>query len=104
MADLSDVQFVPRVGTYLIENINDQNILTKYFIIKKSSAIIDKMKGVIAKNKDIEAKLDSNHVLSQLSGVEKTMYGIGDQGVEISQYNHPVMTWIQSLDASTGLF
>ena len=102
MADLADGAFIPRVGTYLIENINDQNILNKPVIIKKPYAVIDKMKGIIAKNKDIEAKIDANHALSQLSDVEKTVNGIGLQ--EIIVYNHPVMTWIQTIDGNVGQF
>ena len=78
MADLADGQYVPRMGTYLAENIKDQSRLSKSVIIKKPSAIIDRMKNVIAKNKNIKSKIDANHALSQLSGVEKTMYGIGD--------------------------
>ena len=104
MADLADGQYVPRVGPYLSENIKDQSRLSKTLIIKKQSAIIDKIKNVISKNKDIEAKTDANHALSQLSDVEKTVNGIGLQGVEIIQYNPPVMTWIQSIDGNTGLF
>ena len=103
MPDLADGQYVPRVGTYLVENIKDQSRLSNSVIIKKPSAIIDRMKNVIAKNKNIESKVDANHALSQLSGVEKTMYGIGDQGVDISQYNPAWGTNIQMLEGNTGL-
>ena len=64
MADLADVNLWPRVGPYLSENIKDQSRLSKTVIIKKPSAIIDIMKNVIAKNMDIEAKIDANHALS----------------------------------------
>ena len=64
MKDLADGQFVPRVGSYLSENIKDQSRLSKTVIIKKPSAIIDNMKNVISKNKYIEANIDANHALS----------------------------------------
>ena len=86
MTDLADGQFVPRVGPYLSENIKDQSRLTKTVIIKKPSAIIDIMKNVIAKNMDIEAKIDANHALSQLTDCEKTATGIGLQGSDISVF------------------
>jgi hypothetical protein len=103
LAELQDGQFIPRIGTFLAENIKDQSKLSKPIKIVKVPSVIKNAKKKLASG-NIDERIQMNNQLSQLSPVEKIDNNVSTQGQDIQKYNPKTQQWFQELDGSTGQF